>query len=434
MGYEEARTLKRPVLLVLMAFCVAFAVVFWARALAGGLPWPVYLYEAGRVLALMGFVLIAFQYLLSSKIKWVEKGIGLDRLFGIHKRCGAIILIIASAHPLLLLLSERLQGYSTPIGMMKALGMITLLCIWATAGAAILYGKIPFTYETWKRVHRVGYFILPVAFFHSFLIGSALQRGPMRVFWGILGLIYLAALAGRIRQRYTLRRHPFRVAAVSRETDDTWSLHFEGDHKDYAPGQFMVLQLARKGKVSEPHPFTIASSPMRKGLSIYVKAVGDFTCTIGETNRSDLAYIDMPYGIFTFLNHDAERLVFIAGGIGITPFISMLRYICDRKLQKEVILLWANKREKDIAFRDELEKMTSQMSSLKVLHVVSRQEDWPGEKGRIDADKLKKHVGDFHQGEFFLCGPAQMMRDVGKTLSGLGVPKKRIHMERFALR
>jgi len=425
---------KKPALLVLMAFCVGFVVVFWARALAGGLPWPVYLYEAGRVLALMGFVLIAFQYLLSSKIKWVEKGIGLDRLFGIHKRCGAIILGIASAHPLLLLLSERLQGYSTPIGLLKVLGLIALLGIWATAGAAILYGRIPFTYEAWKRVHLVGYFILPLAFFHSFLIGSTLQRGPVRAFWGILALIYVAALVGRIRQRYALRRHPFSVATVSRETDDTWRLHFEGDHKDYAPGQFMVVQLARKGNVSEPHPFTIASSPTRKGLCICVKAVGDFTSTIGETSRSDLAYIDMPYGIFTFLNHDADRLVFIAGGIGITPFMSMLRYICDRELQKEVVLLWANKREKDIAFRDELEEMASQMPSLKVLHIVSRQEDWPGEKGRIDADKLKKHVGDFHQGEFFLCGPPQMMRDVEKTLSSLGVPKKRIHVERFALR
>jgi predicted ferric reductase len=256
----------------------------------------------------------------------------------------------------------------------------------------------------------------------------------MRVFWGILALIYLAALAGRIWQRYALRRHPFSVSAVSRETDDTWSLHFEGDHKDYAPGQFMILQLARKSKVSEPHPFTIASSPTRKDLSVCVKAVGDFTSTIGETSRSDLAYIDMPYGLFSFLNYEAERLVFIAGGIGITPFMSMLRYICDRKLQKEVILLWANKREKDMVFRDELEKMASQMPSLKVLHVASRQEDWPGEKGRIDADKLKKHVGNFHQGEFFVCGPPHMMSDVEKTLSGLGVPKKRIHMERFALR
>jgi ferredoxin-NADP reductase len=167
---------------------------------------------------------------------------------------------------------------------------------------------------------------------------------------------------------------------------------------------------------------------------VCAKAVGDFTATLGETRPSDQAYVDMPFGVFTFLRHDAERLIFIAGGIGITPFMSMLRYIHDRKLRKEVILLWSNKQEKDIAFRAELEEMATEMASLKVLHILTRQDDWPGEKGRMNADKLKKHVGDFGKGEFFVCGPPPMMTDVQKTLSILGVPKRRIHMERFALR
>ena len=426
--------MKKSLLLILMAVCVGLAVLMWSRMLARGLPWPVYLYDAGRLLALAGFVLLTFQYVLSSKIKWIEKGIGLDKLFAIHKRCGGLILAMTTAHPLSLLLSERLQGYATPMGLLKILGLITLLLIWVAAGAALLYGKIPIPYEAWKRVHRAGYVILPLAFFHSFLIGGTLQRGPMRAFWGILVLIYLAVLANTIRQRYAVRSHPLTVTAVTQETDDTWGLHFEGNHRGYAPGQFMILQLQRNGKVSEPHPFTIASSPTRKGLSVCAKAVGDFTSTLGETQRSEPAYIDMPFGVFSFLHHDAERLVFIAGGIGITPFMSMLRYIRDRKLHKDVILLWANKGEKDIAFRDELEGMASEMPSLKVLHVLSRQEDWPGEKGHIDADKLKKYVGDFGKGEFFLCGPPPMMTALQKILSNLGVPKKRIHMERFALR
>jgi ferredoxin-NADP reductase len=87
-----------------------------------------------------------------------------------------------------------------------------------------------------------------------------------------------------------------------------------------------------------------------------------------------------------------------------------------------------------MAFRAELEKMASEMPSLKVIHILSRQENWPGEKGRIHADMLRKHVGDFEKGEFFVCGPPAMMSEVKKTLSDLGVPKKRIHMERFALR
>jgi predicted ferric reductase len=426
--------MKKFLLLILMVLCAGIGVLYGSRSVAGGLPWPVYLYDAGRLFALTGFVLLAFQYVLSSKIKWIEKGIGLDKLLAMHQWNGGLILALTTAHPLLLLLSERIQGYATPLGFLKILGLITILLVWITAGAALLYGRVPMAYESWKRMHRVGYVLLPLAFFHSFLMGSTLQRGPMRAFWGILALIYLAVLADKIRQRYALRRHPLRVSSVSRETEDTWALHFEGGHRRYAPGQFMILQLEREGKISEPHPFTLVSSPTREGLSICAKAVGDFTSSLGKTQRSDSAYVDMPFGVFSFLHHDAERLVFIAGGIGITPFMSMLRYLRDRKLQKDVILLWANKREKDIAFRSELESMTSEMPSLKVLHILSRQEDWTGEKGRIDVDKLKKHVGDFKKGAFFLCGPPPMMRDLQKTLSDLGVPKKHIHTERFALR
>ena len=426
--------MKKALLFIVMGCCLGMVVIFWSRLLAGGLPWAAYLYDAGRLLALAGFVLMTFQYILSSKIRWIEKGIGLDNLFSLHKGCGVLIVVILTGHPLLLLLSERLQGYSTPLSPFKILGLITLLLVWVTAGAALLYGRIRIPYEAWKGVHRAGYFILPLVFFHSILIGSTLQRGPMRVFWAILALTYLAVLAGKLRRRFTVRSHPFEVAAVTQETEDTWGLHFEGNHGDYAPGQFMMLQVKREGRVSEPHPFTIVSSPSRKGLSICAKSVGDFTSTLGKTRLSEPAYIDMPFGVFSFLHHDAEQLVFIAGGIGITPFMSMLRYIRDRKLRREVILLWANKTEKDIAFRAELEKMASEMTSLKVVHILSRQGNWAGEKGRINADTLKKHVGDFEKGEFFVCGPPQMMTDIQKILADLGVSKKRIHTERFALR
>jgi len=426
--------MKKPLLLILMAACVGITVWFWVPMLAGGLSWPVYLYDTGRLLALAGFTLLAFQYVTSSRIKWIERGMGLDALLGIHKWCGGLILALATVHPLLILLSEKVQGYVTPIGFLKILGLITLLLVWVTAGAALGYGRIFVAYESWKRIHRVGYLILPLAFLHSLFLGGTLQRGPLRGFWAILALVYVAVLISKIRHHFALRRHDISVSDVRKETDDIWTIHFEGDHPSYAPGQFMFLQLMRKGNVSSPHPFTIASSPTRRGFFICAKAVGDFTSTLGETRPADPAYVDMPYGVFSFFNHDAQRLIFIAGGIGITPFLSMLHYMQDRELRKEVILIWGNKREKDIVFKDELDRMVSEMTSLKVVHILSRQKEWPGERGRIDRERLKEHVQDFTEGHFFICGPPPMMSDVKKMLSGLGVQKRRIHSERFALR
>jgi predicted ferric reductase len=426
--------MKKLNLSLAMVVLIALPVIFWAATLTPGLPWAVYLHEMGKLLGLIGFVLLLFQYVLSSKIKWVERGIGLDVLFRMHSKVGLIAVIFITAHPALFFISEKLQGYEAPMSILKVLGVITLLLLLLAACAALLYGVLPVKYETWKGIHRIAYAIFALAFIHSFFIGSDLQRWPMRILWLILAILFIGILAYKLQRRSYIRRYPFKVAGVLQETYDTWSVHFEGEHPPYNPGQFMIIQLLRDGNTSEPHPFTISSSPTGERLSISAKSVGDFTSTIGETKTTDVAYIDMPYGVFSFLNFDAKDLVLIAGGIGITPFMSMLRYIYDKKLKKNVILLWSNKTEQDIAFRKELETMASEMPSLKVVHVLSRQEGWSGERGKIDAEKLKRYVDNFHVTQFFICGPPLMMRAVERTLRELGAPKNRIHYERFALR
>jgi len=221
---------------------------------------------------------------------------------------------------------------------------------------------------------------------------------------------------------------------VVQETHDTWSLYFEGRRVDYKPGQFLFVRLIRDGHASESHPFTLSSSPARDRLSISVKSVGDFTSTIGQTKTMDRAYIDAPYGAFSFLHHDAANLVFIAGGIGITPFMSMLRYMYDQKLQRNVLLVRGNKAERDIAFRDELDRMAAEMPSLQVVHVMSGQEDWPGEKGYVDTARLNRYLKDIEDPQVFVCGPPVMMAKVLRSLRELGIPGQRVHYERFALR
>jgi predicted ferric reductase len=426
--------MKWWVLLGVMAIFIAIPLVFWAQTLSADLPFGEYLYDAGRLLALVGFVFVFFQYVFSSKVKWIERDLGLDKLFGIHRVSGLIGLTFILIHPAFLFLSDIAYGDFPSFSPGKLIGFISLFVFVVAVGAAVLYGRLRLKYEVWKAVHWANYVALPLGFAHSLFLGSDLANQPLRAFWFVLAGLYVAILVYKLWNRVRARRHPFQVTEVVQETHDTWSLYFEGRRVDYEPGQFLILWLIRDGRVSAPHPFTVSSSPTWEKLAISVKAVGDFTATIGDTRISDRAYVDAPYGAFSFLKHDAQNLIFIAGGIGITPFISMLRYMVDRGLERNVLLIWGNKTERDIAFRGELEEMVAAIPALRVVHVMSNQGDWPGDRGYVDGELLRKYTSTIEDPQIFVCGPPVMMVKVIQALRELGVPKGRIHYERFALR
>jgi predicted ferric reductase len=167
---------------------------------------------------------------------------------------------------------------------------------------------------------------------------------------------------------------------------------------------------------------------------VSIKEVGDITCTVGQTRPGEQAYLDAPYGVFSLVDFDAPRLVFVAGGIGITPFISMLRYICDNQLPRQVLLIWGNKMEQDITFAEELSGTGAGMTDLEIAHVLSRQPDWAGETGFVADHLLRRCLLAYEDAECFFCGPHVMMKEVIGQLRALLVPRRRVHREPFGLR
>lgn len=427
--------MKKWIPYVVPALFLAIPIYFWIPGFLAVDTATDYPCAIGRLLALTGLVLVVFQIALSSRLPWLDRALGLDRQMGIHRSVGIVGFGFMFAHPVLHSSSDLLaQGFVT-LKWPMIIGLAAFLAACVTAGTAILFKKLNLKYGSWKKLHWFNFLLPAVIFSHSLLLGSDLSSQPaLRFFWLFLGGVYLVLIAMILWNRLQMRRHPYQVASVVQETHDTWSLHFKGLPVDHKPGQFLTLSLLRKDGDTEQHPFTVASSPTGSDLAISVKAVGDFTSTIKDTRFADTAYIGAPYGAFSFLNYDAANLVFIAGGIGITPFMSMLRYMVDKKLQRNVLLLWGNKTEQDIAFRQELEQMTLGMDSLRVVHVLSAQPDWAGERGYMDADLLKKYLDGYPNSQVFVCGPPIMMTKVLRSLRQIGVPRSRIHSERFALR
>lgn len=403
-------------LLIALWFSTAFS-----DASVGGLP------SVHRLFGILGMGLLLIQFILSSRIKRIERGFGLDRMLWYHRWFGRAAVGFIFVHVVMVLTLNwgfwHWTGHRIPA--LIALGIIVV-----AATAASMNQALRLRYELWKGIHVANYLAFPVALLHVFG-----QPWPgLFWLWIALALVYALIIGHRVYSLYLVRRHPFSVADVIRENEDTWTLRFAGQTPGYLPGQFLHLQLRRYDGLSSSHPFTMSSSPTQPLVSITSKAVGDFTATLRKTETGDQAYIDAPYGIFSFLNAPEDRpLVFIAGGIGITPFMSMLRYMRDLGIERDVHLIWANKHEQNLLFQEELAEIDDDLPGLKVLLVMSNQADWAGERGRVDIDMLTRHLSDLREYEFFLCGPPPMTLAINQQLASAGVPPHQISREVFSL-
>jgi predicted ferric reductase len=206
----------------------------------------------------------------------------------------------------------------------------------------------------------------------------------------------------------------------------------EGFDFRFQPGQFAWFAIGRSPFSLTLHPFSFSSSAERKQVEIAVKALGDFTSKVHELSPGTTVYADGPHGVFSMDRDEGPGFGFIAGGVGITGLLSMLRTMADRRDVRPAILVYANNDWEGVTFREELEQLRRQ-ANLTVIHVLTEPPaDWQGETGFVRTDLLARHLPPGYQRfQFFICGPPPMMDATEKALTELGVPDARIHTERF---
>jgi predicted ferric reductase len=407
---------------------------------------PSLLQEVGKSFALLGFMILFLQVLLAARIKWIERAFGMDILIRYHKHMGIFAALLILSHPLLLAAGERswrlLLALDLPWPIL--LGKATLGLLLVNVLASIYQKAVRLKFETWRCLHDLlGPAAILFAFTHSWLVGAHLQSPAMKTLWVVTLVLAVSVYAyHRIIRPRKLRARAYRVTEVIPETEDVWTVNMappEGEPiPAYAPGQFHFLTFYRKaGLPVEEHHWTISSSPAQKDyVSSTIKALGDFTSTMGLTEKGDRVSVHGPFGRFSYVFHPEEKdLVFIAGGIGITPLMSMLRHMKDTRDERAVILLYANRTPSDIVFREELSEIEKgEFPALNTVHVLSRAgEDWSGEKGYIDKEKIEKYCGvQAGDKSYYVCGPPGMLSTVTATLKELGVPDSRIRIEIFS--
>ena len=203
----------------------------------------------------------------------------------------------------------------------------------------------------------------------------------------------------------------------------------------FLPGQFAWLTLGKTPFAVEDHPFSFSSSAEHATeVAMTIKEAGDFTSAVKHIAPGTPAYLEGPHGAFTIDRYPGSGCVFVAGGVGITPVMSMLRTLADRSDRRPQLLVYGARSWEEITFREELERLRSRLD-LRVVYVLSDpSEDWRGERGRITYDLLERHLP---RGQAVVpllhLRSAPMMDAVEHALRRAGVPWPSIYTERFSM-
>ena len=253
----------------------------------------------------------------------------------------------------------------------------------------------------------------------------------MTIFWIVL-LLYV-----RIVKPLFMLRRPYRVTEVRTERGDASTLVMRPEGHGgfrFRPGQFGWLTLWGSPFKITGHPFSFSSSAeVADGqVEMTIRNLGDFTSAIPKVPVGQRVYLDGPYGAFT-IGHPADMHVLVAGGVGITPMMSMIRTLADRGDKRPVMLLYGGKDWDSVIFREELDDDHARLNLTVVYVIANPPEGWTGESGFINADVLKRHLpAPFASHEYFICGPDVMMNSIEKALADLGVPRFKYHSERYS--
>ncbi len=240
------------------------------------------------------------------------------------------------------------------------------------------------------------------------------------------------------------QKNIWKVVKVVPENHDSNSLYLEGPDEGFMlrkAGQYASIRIMRPDGWSEPHPFTISGAPEDALLRLTIKKEGKFTSAIGDLEPGAPVKCMGPLGVFCKDIDAKPSIVMIAGGVGITPFLSVLRHFRNIKAPNKVTLFWANKTIEDIFSTEEIKQMSRELS-LNVVHCLSRDDDvnryvdtqYPNvcyENGRLSEDILKRH-GVVRDAAFYLCGPPPMMESALNDLQKVGVAPDSVEREKFS--
>lgn len=399
--------------------------------------------EFSIALGFVGLTQLAVQFVLIARFRRVTEPYGIDAILQVHRQIALLAVGAVIAHPLIIVIDNpsRLKLLNIFAGNWASrCGWFSILSLLAILTSSLWRKPLRLRYEWWRLAHLLlGVSAIVFAQLHASLAGLYKNTAWKHAIWIAIAAVMVGlVLFLRVIRPAWQRGYKWRVAGVEEKPGNTFKLVLEAvGHPGikFLPGQFAWLKLARSPFTLEEHPFSFSSSAEQNDrVEFGIKALGDFSGHLADVPVGTRAFLDGPHGAFSIDRYPATGYVFIAGGVGITPMMSFLHTMADRKDPRPVQLFYSSKNEDDISFREELEAL-AQKVNVEVVHVLEKPGDsWQGEKGFVDRALLERHLPkDRFPRVYFICGPPPMMAAIETALGELGVPKAAIQSENFTL-
>jgi len=397
--------------------------------------------RSGKVLGVTAAVLVFFQILLVSRIKILDRIFSLNRIYIFHRINGITIAALALLHPILVIAAENFTFFPFEKRYWPAfLGvgvLIFILVVMTTANWRLIFG---FAYDKWLRFHRLGTLLtIALMIIHILFVSETFKSGLPRTLVLVAAGINLLLILRIWYRRFFPGKRQFFVSNVEPAGRDAYSVDVrlcDGQIFDYIPGQFAFITPVSANISKEEHPFTISSTPSRPdSLQFVIRSLGDWTSKINRLKAGESILIDGPYGLFTHIvTSKREPIIMVAGGIGITPMLSMIRYMADVDDQRRILLIWSNKTKGHIVFPEEFRNLKHRLQNFRINHVITSGSGDVDEKGRLDQTKLERLLkGYSRKSNVFICCPFEMMKKMSRAIKKLGFSSTRVYKEEFKL-
>jgi len=399
-----------------------------------------FLLELGVALGFLAYPLMTSEFMLVGRIRSVSVLYGNDVLMYFHKYMGLVVLLFVAVHPLLASHGDFAQFNPFSSAASPRHGAWSFWLLLALTLTSRFRRQIGLGYGAWMVIHIVlAVAICALALVHVLGVAGYSSSSVVRtVMIGYFIGFLIPMFRYRVWSYYQMASRRWQVIENRDEGARVRTLVVKPiGHPgfDFHPGQFAWIATGHP-VTSEQHPISISSSAelgSDRRIEFSIASLGDWSGRrVPQAAVGSSVYVNGPFGAMSTDREPGQGFVLIAGGIGITPLRSMMLTIKDRGDPRPVVLFYAAATLNDLVFRQELEALQRQIDLKLVLVLSHPPGDWTGERGHIDRALLKRYLPkQAMRFQYFICGPGRMLDAMEEDLVALGIPRSRVHSERF---